>query len=453
MNHARTDAREPHLAGAGAFGIPAGSQLPMAPEARAVREEKPARSWWRFGARVVRNALVTVAIMTMVPIAIVAVEGDWFAHAVFQPSASLAPRRTMVEPVRAFTLPRDPSITPMQAGATLNAIQYTPIDVPGYELIQPPTQAPLPWHGVTLAPDMFMTARPNLYEGPESRTILEAAVKGFSPREMEYLRTLATAPVWRDVDLVARAPAVDVIGGRFRVPFGPEARPEQLPLPSYRASRNLAYASVSRAAYYMASGQPAEAERTLRSTVSYGFALIDNATSAMDELIGQMIVGVGRDALQRFYALQHDPRADLAALRAPVRGTARTTASPRPAPIAVDEARRRLLALVDDPALPLGERFEGLQSLSMSSCTNVRELMFGPRAEVTAAFARARHTLARFPSEQALVDFVSRQPSISGEPHWDGLLQALAVSSASVGGAVLHNPRLAACTRILTYNW
>jgi len=451
MKYARIDTSEPRLAGA--FGMPAEGQLPMATDARALRDVKPARSWWRFGARVVRNALVAVALMTMVPIAIVAVEGGTFARAVFQPSASMASRRKMVEPLRALMLPRDPSITPMQAGATLNAILYTPEKVPGYELIEPNSRAELPWHGAKLAPDMFVTARPNLYEGPESRSILEAATRGFSPREMEYLRTLATAPVWRDVDLVARAPVVDVIGGRFRIPFGPEARPEQLPLPTFRASRELAYASVSRAAYYMASGQPDEAERTLRSTISFGFAHIDNATSTLEELIGQIIVGIGRDALQRFYAIQHDPRATLPALRAPVRSAARATASPRPAPVPIEEARRRLVARVDDPTLPLGERFDGLQNLSASSCTNVRELMFGPRAEVTAAFARARHTVARFPSEQALVDLASRQPYIAGEPHWNGLLQALAISSASVGGTVLHNPRLAACTRILTYNW
>lgn len=453
MNHARTDAREPRVAGAAAFGIPAEGQLPVAMDARAMRELKPARAWWRAGARVVRNALVAVAVLTMVPIAIVGVEGPYFARVFYQPNPSLSSRRAIVEPVRTFMLSRDPSITPTQAGAALNAIQYTPMDVPGYTLIEPAARAVLPWKVTTLAPDLFPTARPYLYDGPSSNSILEAAAKGFSPREMAYLRTLSTAPVWRDVDLVARAPAVDMVGGRLRIPFGTEASPEQLPLPGSRASRDLAYASVSRAAYYMASGQPAEAEQTLRTTVSYGFALIDNATSVMDALIGQIIVGIGRDALQRFYAIQHDPRAASPALRAPVRVSGRPSASSRPAPLALDEARRRMLARVNDPSVPLGERFESLQNLSVSSCTNVRELMFGPRAEVSAAFDHARQTLARFPSERALVDLASRQPSITGAPHWNGLFQALAVSSASVGGVVLHNPRLAACTRILTYNW
>ena len=98
---------------------------------------------------------------------------------------------------------------------------------------------------------MFPTARPDLYNGPSSRSVLEASVKGFSPREMEYLRILAAAPVWREFDLVARARAVDAIGGQLRTPFGAKATPEGRPLPSFKDSKELAYAAVARAAYYM----------------------------------------------------------------------------------------------------------------------------------------------------------------------------------------------------------
>ncbi len=457
MDHPRTDLREPNLAGAGAFGIPAEGQLPVAasaPTARVAGVTKSHRSWWRIGARVVRNALVAVAVMTLVPIAIVAVEGDYLARMLYQQNMNLNARFTMVQPVRAFVLPKDPSITPAQAGATLNELQYTPLGAPGFVLIEPATKVVLPWHSVALAPDLFPTARPNMYPGPSSRSILEAAAKGFNARELDYLRMLATAPVWRDFDLIARAPTMDVIGGQLRTPFGPQAQPEMRPLPSYRGSRELAQAGVARAAYYMAAGQPQEAERTLRSIVSFGFTMIDNATSTMDELIGEVIVGIGRDALQRYYVLEHDPRATLPALQGPVR-MAGPSAFQRHvrAQTPADEARRRLLQQIVDPAVPRGERFEGVQQLSVSSCTNVRELMFGPRADVAEALARAKQSLARYPSEQALVDLYARGPSAVGTQPWHGLFQALAVSSASVSGTVLHNPRLAACTRVLTFNW
>jgi hypothetical protein len=253
---------------------------------------------------------------------------------------------------------------------------------------------------------------------------------------------------------VARAPAVDIIGGQLRLPFGPGVLAEQRPLPSYRESRDLAHAAVARAAYYMATGQPQEAERTLRSVVSFGFTMLDNATSTMDELIGEVIVGIGRDALQRYYVLEHDPRATLPALQGPARMAGPSASQRRVrAQTPADEARRRLLQRIDDPAVPRGERFADVQSLSLSSCTNVRELMFGPRAEVTDAFARAKQSLARFPSERALVDLAARQPAMVGDKPWSGLFQSLALSSASVSGTVLHNPRLPACTRLITFNW
>ena len=53
-------------------------------------------------------------------------------------------------------------------------------------------------------------------------------------------------------------------------------------------------------------------------------------------------------------------------------------------------------------------RFEALNYLAVSSCTTVGQLLFGRSAVVDAAFDRARHDLARFPSERSLVDLVDR---------------------------------------------
>jgi hypothetical protein len=458
MDHARVDLREPNIAGAAgaadAFGARLDGQHAVAVGARPAAVARGAtspRSWWARGARLVRNAILAVAVMTLVPIGYVAISGDHLARALYISNLSVSTRVARTAAVRSFMLPRDPSITPMQAGLALNALQHTPMKVPGFELIEPATRPTFPWRTNALSPEMFPTARPNLYGGPSSRSVLEAVAKGFTPREMEYLRALATAPVWRDFDLVARAPAVDIIGGQFKLPFGENALPEQRPLPAYRDARELAFAAVSRAAFYMSTGRRDEAERTLRSIVSFGFAYIDNGTSAIDEMIGTVIVGTGRDALQRFYVIEHDPRADVAAL-APwlneVRGVSSGRAS---APLSADEARHRLLARLQDPAVPLGVRFESLRSLSASSCTNVRELMFGPRADVTDALEKARQSMARFPSEQALVALETRPPSATREYPSTGPIQSLVVSSASVAGVVLHNPRLVACTRMLSW--
>jgi hypothetical protein len=201
----------------------------------------------------------------------------------------------------------------------------------------------------------------------------------------------------------------------------------------------------------MALGQRDSAEAVLRSVVSYGFALVDNGTSAIEELIGTSIVGTGRDALRRFYVIEHDPRAGSPGLESPRRSAASESADAGPTS-AVD-AQRWLLTWIEDPRALLGKRFEGLRVLSASSCTSVRGLMLGPGAEVNGVIGRARHTLARFPSEQALVDLDARLPTWRDEARSSNPLQSLAVSSASVAGAVLRNPRLASCTRLFTAGW
>jgi hypothetical protein len=80
----------------------------------------------------------------------------------------------------------------------------------------------------------------------------------------------------------------------------------------------------------------------------------------------------------------------------------------------------------------------------------VRELLLGPRDDVTEAIARARSTLARYPSEQALVDIGTRLPSLTQVAGFSTPGQSLLVSPATVAGAMLHNPRMAACTLFLT---
>ena len=55
--------------------------------------------------------------------------------------------------------------------------------------------------------------------GPSSEKILAFAVAGLKPDELAFLEHVAHAPVWREVELVGRAQAVDIIGERFVLPF------------------------------------------------------------------------------------------------------------------------------------------------------------------------------------------------------------------------------------------
>lgn len=436
---------------AGFFGAREDAQLPVPSSAAGGLSGAPMRarrSWVRTALRIVRDALLAVALMATVPIGIVALQGDRFwGYTAF--TSQTQARIALSDAVRPFALPKDPSITPMQAGLAFNALQpEMEVKVKGFLMIEPAVRPEATWEHAIITPDMFRQAQPTIFHGPNSQTILEAVAHGFTPQEMAYLKTLATAPVWQNFDLVARAPAVDFIGGRFKVPFGADVKSYELPILRYKGPKELAYAAVSRAAYHMALGQRDSAETILRSVMSFGLTLVDNGTSLIDELIGTVIVGTGRDALQRFYVITRDPRASSPALMPPAR-----VAGARSFPIekraGAGDMRRRLIALSEDPKTRPGERYEALHMLSMSTCTNVRELMFGRRPEVTQALRAALTGLARYPSERALVELIGREPEYPRQPLSYNPITGMAVSAATVVGTVLRNPRLETCTRVV----
>jgi hypothetical protein len=448
MNHTRVDSRE--NIGGSWFGPREEAQLPVhvnkgTPQSTDAPGVK-ARRGLRLAVRMVRDAAIAVALMTLVPVGIIGIWGDSLWRASF-----VNTKVVNAELARSLSLPTDPSITPGRAGLAFGALlQRSDSAFPA--AVASPAEAS--WRTSTLTPAMFPTARPVNFNGPSNLKILEAAQKGFTPAEMAFLTTLAKAPIWKEYDVLVRAPAADLIGGRFKLPFAPGANYSFLPNSRFSETKELAYAAVARAAWHLANGRRDSAATVLRSITSYGFVLIDNGTTVLDELIGTIIVGIGRDALQRFYVITGDPRAASSAVAPPPRLTSlQQGATARDATTSARDMREQLVARAADPSVYRGERFETLAKLSISPCTNVRELLFGPRTDVSDAFRRARQELARYPSEQALLDLeVRRMDGIAQALNTvpaRGLFSRLATSSAAVAGTVLQNPRLLTCTRLL----
>jgi hypothetical protein len=114
-----------------------------------------------------------------------------------------------------------------------------------------------------------------------------------------------------------------------------------------------------------------------------------------------------------------------------------------------DVLRARLLKEVNDPNVPRAWRFESLRTLSLLSCGNVREVLFGANQDTRDAFQNAKRSLARYPSEQAYVDLlyhvtehIPEDVDVKFGP------ERFIVGAASVASVVLNNPRVAACARM-----
>lgn len=402
------------------------------------------KSWTRALLRRVREAAIGLALITALPIAFVGMRG----HKAFYNANSTSMRLNEMERFRPMRIAVDLSITPMQAGRALRALVTAPSTLE-FPLIGEASSAERIWQTRDLPTGLFPQIRRPNFKGPAPEAIVQFAAAKFSADEMAYLKSVAESPIWQEYDLVARAFRVDVIGGRFVLPFRDNAFAPAMPTLRFSETKALAYAGTYRAAYYLANGQPERAENALKAIVSFGFALIDNGTSALDALTGRVIVDIGRDGLHQFYEVTGDGNS--AALVEKVRGTVSTTALGMRGTMNLTEFGGKLLRDARDPNTPRALRFESLRALSFASCGTVRGMLSGPSDEVEKAYADAKTSLARYPSEAAFLDLShdapNRQFEESSTTKFPGT--QLLLGAANVASVVLQNPRIASCTRIL----
>jgi len=412
--------------------------------------------------------LMMATVLVLAPVSLVGVFGPVIWQ-VTQPKFGATEDKSIVaNAVREFAAPVDSAITPIEAGQAY----YSLLDVGG--ILEPsahlrehpiPVEFPEPYFARELPDELFirvvdglsseasLTRDPSAQNAPNHLNILEYAAGGLTPAETRYLEHLATLPQWEAWSTMARAPAMDYIGARFVVPFPDTVNYLQLPLPKFSATKAAAYASVSRAAYFLAEGRLDEAELALRETLGVGFKLVDQLT-LFESLIGTVIVGIGREALIRFYTITDRPEATL--LRSRVETARASVESAEATRAAVDiedmrSLRRAMVTIVTTEGRLRGLSVELLSVLSFAPCTNVQELLLGPREDITRAIERARPLVARFESEEHFLNMV-----VETTDRAVGTLPSGAISLRTIralgrlSGFVLGNPRIAGCTAWVT---
>lgn len=297
--------------------------------------------------------------------------------------------------------------SPRATRATLsNALQYLgavqPI-LPGRRRQINP--AARPWNA--LAPDagMFSGLRSAQYRGPNPSMIVARARGGFTNAELSYLGAMAQAPLWSDFEqLAGLSPDIGLMQPIF--PSGDSARVPLPPLVAFGDARQLAIGSIYRAAWSLAMHDSLSAERTLRHTLTVGFAIIDVGTGAMDALAGAMLVEMARDGLQQ--------------LRTPdsPAASANRTALARPRMAFIEsmmnqtsgtpthQLRRELADAVADSTLPRTLRLQALQSLVLTNCDAVRTALFGANDAMRATAHAARRAMTRVQADAAFFDAI-----------------------------------------------
>lgn len=379
-------------------------------------------------------------VIIAIPIGMVAARGSELAGLLMIKSENTGKKALVAEAARPYVLPINPAITPMQAGElrhSMRADQDRQIfhDFPfrtGGPIVTPR------WREVPFDSTLFPGNRFTGWQGPDFQKILEVAAARPTAAQRAYLNAIASDPIWVVWDQIASAASVDVLGGQFVIPFAENAMWYNMPIPKFAATKEIAYAGIARAAAHLAAQRPDSAEYALRSVIAFGFSMADNAPTLIEQLIGVVIVGIGRDGLQRFYAIRNDPRGPELAAR-------------------VDSLTRQSEAGVDLPKMR-ALNFELAVSASHSPCTNVKELIFGRSDENQALLDSYRAAAARFPSEHAYFDLLERNADEGpftrfGYNNNPGLLLRAVYGASNIAGKITGNPRLATCAAIATSAW
>lgn len=380
--------------------------------------------------------VATLLVVIAVPVVAVAIGGRTL-DAMMRPKFANTTKRAMVaEAARIFTVPVDSSITPLAAGEAMHSMRVKDYDGGRFRYRTDVPVATAPWQFASYDSTLFPTLKSySAWEGPDSRAIIKYAAGTSTPAQRAYLNRIAAAPVWQAFDRVGAAPAVDFIGGTFVIPFADDAAWPEMPIPRFAVTKNYAYASTARAAAHLANARPDSAEHALRSTISFGFAISDNATTLIEQLIGVVIVEIGRAGLEQFFEVTKDPRGALLAARV----DSFTALSETPG----DDSAMRGLAI------------ERAALTSVAPCTNVRELIFGLSDEHRAEMEATRRRFQRFPSDSALFDMIDAGPTrFTLSPASTGWIQRQFVNISRTAGRLTGNPRLGGCaTAMAMLGW
>jgi hypothetical protein len=140
-----------------------------------------------------------------------------------------------------------------------------------------------PWETMTLGDEMFAGPRHG-QRGAMAAGIVTAAAR--SCQELAYLRSVAEAPIWRDVERLVSAPAVDMIGGRFvAVPCGCDGVGDAGG--AIQRHEAVVYAGVSRGGVLRRDGATAPGRGGAQDGGVVRIPVGRQRTHALDAMIGQ----------------------------------------------------------------------------------------------------------------------------------------------------------------------
>lgn len=344
--------------------------------------------------------LFLVAVVPTATVAVTGAIGPILAEIAVPQFLSVQEMAGAAEVLRRYRLEVDETIPAGEAGAALQNLAFVggTADPEPWER-RPATGYPTPWF-----PDA------DFFPDPFSETVagdlMRRDLADFTTDEQAALRQAAGHPAHAEFALLARARFVDVVSGRWQLPFPDTLNFQSLPWPRFAAFRTAGLARVARASVEASEGNVDGAEATLRELISTGFLLVDEGPTLIDNLMGVVLANMGGDALQALYE-RAGRDADARALRWSREG-AQAAAGKARAGLVSEDIHSLLQGIpdlvVDDEPLR-GLRWEYFATFNMlAPCINVHKMVFGPDETYDDWRLEARDALVRVLGEVDLFE-------------------------------------------------
>jgi hypothetical protein len=367
------------------------------------------------------TAVVILFVASLVPtmtVAVTAAIGPILAAIAVPKFLSVQEMAGAAETLRRFRIPFSDSIAPGDAGAALQNIAFV-----GEGRPEPWEQAPTTLYEMAWFPDA--ETFPDPFSETIARDLMARPLEEFTPEEQAALRQGAAHPAHAEFHALARAQLVDVVSGRWTLPFPDTMSIQSLPWPRFAAFRTAGLAQVARAAVALDGGNRAEAEEAISELISTGFLLMDQGPTLIDNLMGVVLANMGGDALESYYA-RTDREADAQALRW-AREAATDAARKARAGLVAEDVRSLLQgipALVEEEDALRGLRWEYFATFNtLAPCINVHKMVFGPDETYDEWRLRVRDRLVRVRGEVELFALAEGNAFGSGgTPRLEGFL-------------------------------
>ena len=375
--------------------------------------------------------LFMAALIPTVTIAVTTAIGPILASIAIPSFLSVQEMAGGAEVLRRHLVEKQASVTPEAAGAALQNLAFVggPPDPEAWER-SPRTTYEEPWFPNT---DFF----PDPFSESVARDLLSRPLSEFAGEEQAALRQAAEHPAQNEFELLAQASLVDVVSGRWTLPFADSMTFQDLPWPRFQAFRTAGLARVAKATVELADGEVEAAEHTLEELISTGFLLIDQGPTLIDNLMGVVLVNLGGDALEAYYTRVGDAR-EAAALEWGRHGALEAARKARAG--LIPEDIRSLLQGVPD-IVETGDALRGLRweyfaTFNMlSPCINLHKMVFGPDQTYDEWRERARDALVRVPGERDLFDLAESGVLGSGGQDLQGFFPRFLSLALGSGGA------------------